>query len=143
MLASVAGEPSAEDLLEVRQRVMGALGGTRKRRWSLQWAAGVAALAALVLLFQQKRHSGVEMNRPPARTATIQHAPEAAELSRNFVREIPVLRRGPHLRAAGLRSIALTGPTEEAVIKITTSDPKVVILLPPDIQNDERTETND
>src|ERR1700733_8923575 len=71
MLASGAGEPSAEDLLDVRQRVMLALEGTRKRRVGFEWAAAVAALAVLVVLFPHRERRPVAIPSMPARIATV------------------------------------------------------------------------
>lgn len=142
MLASVAAEPSTEDLLEVRQRVMHALDSTRKRHLGFQWAAAVAALAVLALLLHHKPHAKGEIYATAAKIATVQPPPVAPV--RATVQTKPVVRRSPRLHAPGLRSIALiTRPGEEPLIRIATADPKVLILLPPDPQKDERTESNE
>lgn len=136
-LASVAGEPSAEDLLDVRQRVMRALEGKSKRRIRFERAAAVAALVALIVLLHHRERPVAEIRSIPARIATV-HAPELAP------KAVAVVRRRPRLRAPGLQSVALVRrPGEEPLIKIATSDPKVVILLQPDTPKDERTESND
>ena len=136
-LASVAGEPSAEDLLDVRQRVMRALEGTTKRHIRFEWAAAVAALVALLVLLHHRERPVAEIHSIPARIATV-HASEPAP------KAVPVVRHRPRLRAPGMRSVALvTRPGEEPLIKVATSDPKVVILLQPDTPNNERTESND
>ncbi|HEX3681234.1 MAG TPA: hypothetical protein VHU83_01745 [Bryobacteraceae bacterium] len=137
ILAAMASEPSAEDLLEVRQRVMCALERTRKRRAGFEWAAAVAALAALIVLLPHRERPPAEIPPVPARVAPV-HAPAPAP------KAVAVVRRRPRLLAPGLRSVALvTRPGEEPLIKIATSDPNIVILLPPDTQKDERTESND
>jgi anti-sigma factor ChrR (cupin superfamily) len=137
MLANGAGEPSAEDLLDVRQRVMRALEATPKRRIGFRWAAAVAALAALAVWLQHRERPATEIHSIPARIATVR-APEPAP------KAVPMMQRRHRLPAPGLRSVALvTRPGEEPLIKIATSDPKVIILLQPDTPNDERTESND
>jgi hypothetical protein len=137
MLASGAGEPSAEDLLDVRQRVMLALEGTRKRRVGFEWAAAVAALAALVVLLPHRERRPAEISSVPARIAAV---PVPAPVPT----AVPIVRRRPRLRAPGLRSVVLvTRPGEEPLIKIATTNPNVVILLQPDTQDNERTESND
>jgi hypothetical protein len=136
MLPGVAGEPSPGDLLDVRQRVMRALERTRKQRIRWQWAPAVAALVALFVLLSHKERPMAEIHPIAARVATV-HATLPAQ------KAVPIVRRRRRLGAPGLRSIALVmRPGEEPVIEIATSDPKVVILLPP-TQNNEGTESND
>ena len=135
MLASAGVQPSTGDLQEVRQRVLGALGKKTKRRSYLGWAAVAAALAVTALLLPYKQPAPVEPTRiaaarPPAPPA------HGAEIS--------VVRHERHPRGAGLRSVALIARAGEAPsIKIVTADPSIVILLPPEPQGNERTESND
>ena len=140
VLASDAGEPSAEDLLDVRQRVMRTLESTRRQRISFRWAAAVAALAALVVLLRHREHPAAEIHSVPATVATVRAPAPAPAVKAAAV----VVRHRARLRAPGLRSVALvTRRGEEPLIKIATTDPKVVILLQPDTQDNERTESND
>jgi hypothetical protein len=136
LLAGLRGEPSTEDLHEVRQRVLGALNKSRKRRFYLGWAAAAAATAVVALLVPHKHFVPVEPPRLP-----VMRPPAPPTM---LAQEIPVARQKTRRPSAGIRSVALIargGGTPS--IKIVTADPSVVILLPPDSQDNERTQSND
>jgi|SRR5579875_3131167 len=141
-LAGVAAEPSPEDLSEVRRRVLRVLDGRKKRVAGWQAAAAVAALAVLALLVWH-REPPREVHRAQASVAAVKTPVMQAPL-RAPVQKIPTVHHQRRVRAPGLRSVALVMQAGKApLIKIATSDPGVIILLPPDTTNDERTESND
>lgn len=135
-------EPAPGDLRELRSQTMRAI-ESNTTRWRAWWASAAAAAIALIILFHVNRVPTNEIH-PPGQSLIALETPE-----RVFRLEIPVRvaareRTLPRRPAPGLRSIALVaaaGP--EPAMKITTSDPNIVILLPPDSPSEERTETND
>jgi anti-sigma factor RsiW len=141
IFASLPAEPATDDLLAVRARVLEAL--NRHRKWQKvgKWALTAAAAAALVVL--------VRLQRPPvihqrAIATAQQNAPQPIPAPHRRPQTLPVVHRRPHPVQPGLRSIALiTAPGQSPMIRMTTSDPNVIILLPPDLQSDERTQSND
>jgi predicted anti-sigma-YlaC factor YlaD len=137
LLARVTAEPPAKELQEVRQRVMAALHKNRRRRLYFEWAAAAAAIAVTALLLPHKHSVPV---KPHTVAVANVPAPRAVQ-----AQEVPVVRHTPRRRrSAGLRSIALiTRPGEAPSIKITTADPSVVILLPPETRQIERTDSDD
>ena len=139
MLMHAAVEPSAGELLEVRRRVIGALEGRRQWRIAFQWAAAAAALVALAVLLHPKHRSASLV--PPAPKIAIVQPPLVAPAPIISAQRVLVKHRP---RLAGMRSVALvTRPGEEPFMKIATTDPNIIILLPPDAQNQKRTESND
>lgn len=134
LLESFPAEPEPPDLLAVRTGVIRALENGR-RRHRVEWAVVAAAGAALLLFtFPEKR-----LLAPRAPAVHVQHSGEARSRPSAPVRAVPVIRRQrrtprPRLVTAAL----LSQPGNAPVIRMTTSNPNVVILLPPDSQSDER-----
>jgi anti-sigma factor RsiW len=143
VFSSLRAEPSPKNVRDVRTRVMQAIQNESKPHCILKWAPAAAAVIAVVLLlYGNQRPVAKNPVRPPL--AAVQHAPEAASWPSAPVHTVRAASRVRHRPAAGLRSIALLTAADHApTIKITTSDPKVIILLPPDSSSDERTQTND
>jgi hypothetical protein len=136
LLTGLAGEPSTEDLQEVRRRVLVALDKNRKRHRYLEWAAAAPVIAVAALLLPHKHQVPVQ---PPTMPVLRVPAPPAV-----LAQEVPIARHKIRRPSAGLRSVALIARAgEEPSIKIMTADPSVVILLPPDSRDDERTQSND
>lgn len=143
-LAEVPAEPSPEDLLEVRRRVLRSVSSRKKWRAGLQWGAGLAAAAALLLVLRpsERPRPGT---RTPLRTVAVTPAPPMLSTPMHIAAaRASAPPRKPRLRAPGLQSAALiTRAGQAPLIKIATSDPNVIILLPPDTEDDERTQSND
>ncbi|MBV9760156.1 MAG: hypothetical protein JO340_06300 [Acidobacteriaceae bacterium] len=142
VLATPAAEPDAKDLQNVRRRVMENLPRGVERRWRFEWAIALAALIALVIFLNRSLHS-------PAPLPVVPAQPVAAALLAQLpsspiaIKELAMPRRASP-RAPGLGSIALVArPDREPLIKIATTDPKIVILLTPSSPNEERTESNE
>jgi hypothetical protein len=141
--APEAWEPESGDLQEVRQRVMLALPVAHKPRWRIEWALAAATLLALLVLLSRNSHSPVEPHTNLANSPLLQ-MPGQLPSSPVAVTDLAAPRPRRRLLAPGLRSIALvTRPDRQSLIRIVTTDPNVVILLPANPQNDERTESNE
>lgn len=136
---SLRAEPPPSDVREVRTRVMQAIQNESKPHRILKWAPAAAAAIAVILLFRGNQSPATKNPvRPPV--VAVEHAPEAASWPSAPVHAVRAARRIHHRPAAGLRSIALlTAANHEPIMKITTSDPNVIILLSPDSSPDERT----
>ncbi len=123
LLERFSAEPTAEQFSEVRRAVMSAL-ADHKKRWSALLTAAAAAAVVLFAMFHVQRapvyvHPAVVVRNL---------APESIVPS--LPRAVQVRRKIHHSAAPGLRSVELIAREDEApLIKMTTSDPNVVILL--------------
>src|SRR5579875_1423173 len=113
-------EPSDADLLEVRRRVMARL---RPRVW--RWAVASIAAAAAVLLLSVY---GTKTTAPKPSVV-----PVVARTTNSVRVDLPVVQHMRHARRTpqgGIRSVDLIAQKDgPPLIKITTQDPNVVILL--------------
>jgi anti-sigma factor ChrR (cupin superfamily) len=136
---SLRSEPSPHDVCDVRTRVMQAIQNRPKPHRILQWAPAAAAVIAAILLFLGNQEP-VAKKRVQPPFAVVRQAPKAASWPSAPVRAVRAVRRIHNRPAAGLKSIALLTAADRApTAKITTSDPNVIILLPPDSSSNERT----
>ncbi len=124
LIDTFSAEPTPEQLSEVRRAVMSHL-ADHKNRWSAP-LAGMAAAAAAVLFATLYTHRA-PVYIPPV--VTVRHvAPERRVVS--LPPALHVNRKIHHRPAAGLRSVELIAREDQApLIKMTTADPNVVILL--------------
>ena len=142
IFSSLRAEPSPSDVQDVRRRVMRAIQNESNPYRMVKWAPAAAAAIAAILLFQGNQKP-VTRSQVPPRLAAVQH-PEAPFPPSAPAHAVRAVRRIHHRPAPGLRSIALlTSANHSPIMKITTSDPNVIILLPPDSSSDERTQTNE
>lgn len=126
-LASSLIDPAADDLSDVRDRIREKLRQRQGGHW--RWASYAAgAAAAIALIFAAAVHKPAAVPRP---------APVIARLTPHEVPrlEIPQApesishRRPAWHRDAGMRSVDLIARADQPpLIKMTTSDPSVVIL---------------
>jgi hypothetical protein len=141
ILTSIPAEPDTADLAELRTAVMETLSQTANRQRILKWAVAATAAGVLVtglLLHQTDRELVRRPDLPPV--ASAQHKPDMAPKPEAVIRSVRVVRRRQHRPTPGLTSIALTTTNGQApLIKVTTSDPNVIILLPADSESQERT----
>lgn len=144
VLESAFGEPSEEDLFEVRERVVNRL---HKRKqavhlWRWSTAAAAAAIVTAVLLFHPKQPQQETPNPAPVTTAYLQvHYEPLAQISMpNLNTQFRPARSRHSHPAPGLRSVTLIAERDgPPILKMTTSDPNVVIFW----QLNERTRTRD
>jgi anti-sigma factor RsiW len=135
-----------DDLNDVRQRVLNQVNTARAWRRRFEWAAAAAALIALAVLLHREPSPRVEMRSATTATAAMPNAVTATATARpdQRVSVVPVVRHKRAGRSAGLRSIALiTRQGNGDLIRITTADPNVVILLPSGSVSEERTQSNE
>jgi hypothetical protein len=140
LLANSRCEPAEEDLQEVRTRVMSRLEKQARTEHRLRWSAGVAAAAAIfaLCLFHLNPSQPTTVSLPsaprrPMPPATEQIARSAPDAKRKTIHVHCV-------ETPGLRSVALIARADgTSLIKMTTTDPNVVILLP----SEERTKLNE
>ncbi|HEX7362413.1 MAG TPA: hypothetical protein VF283_18120 [Bryobacteraceae bacterium] len=135
LLASVGDEPAAEDLAEVRRRVLGRLKRRQRPVWAWSTAAAVATGVALACFLEYP----AEPPLPAApQIAAVPPALQEAAAQQPPERRPQPGRAGPTRVAPGIRSVALVNqPDGPPLIKIATTDPRVLILL----ASDERTKT--
>lgn len=127
-VAAALIDPAADELFEVRERVSAKL--RERPAGRLQWAGWAAAAAvavvALILI-------GVEYKPPitpkPAPAVAQLKPPEVPRLEIPQLRTAVLHKRRVRHREAGLRSVDLIARADQPpVIKMTTTDPNVVIL---------------
>lgn len=126
LVTSSCREPELLDLYEVRERVNSRLAAAEGRKHWMWGLAGAAAMASvLVSLFiirqQPQKSDPVQLAAQP---------PSPLMLPPPRLTELPIMHRGamPHLKP-GVRSVALITRAEEPpLIRMTTTDPNVVIL---------------
>ncbi len=128
-----AQDPKPDELRELRAGIARKLGeGVRGvPSWTL-WAAATAAAIALLFVSRFRQPSVTQVRVPEMLwirpVLPVPHLELAAV--RRTRRE--ATRREPTLREPGIQTVALlTRPDEPSFIKITTSDPNVVILWQP------------
>ncbi|MGH9625332.1 MAG: anti-sigma factor family protein [Bryobacteraceae bacterium] len=133
LLASVADEPAAENLAEVRRLVLGRLRRPRRAVWTWSAAAALAAGVALACFLEYP----AEPPLPAApQIAAVPAAPQEIAAQEPPERRPQPRRADPTAVAPGIRSVALVSqPDGPPLIKIATTDPHVTILL----ASDERT----
>ena len=130
-LSGALPDPAAHDLAQVRTRLAERLAGQRGRQWTW-WLAVATAAIALVLLTMNVQHcKSVAPERPsrvaqtePTANARMEHAVQPAPM------RMAVAHRRPRAkRKEGLRAVALLARADRPpLLKMTTYDPKVVIL---------------
>ena len=135
------GEPAAEDLRGVRQVVVQRLRKRKgvARQWALVAATAAAAIVAVVLLFHGKQPPRVTTNSLAITTAylRIPYQPLVEPSIPNLAVSLEHARITRHHPAPGLRNVTLLAERDgPPILKMTTSDPDVVILW----QLDERTQ---
>lgn len=143
IFATFPAEPAVDDLRDLRLRTLQAVDSTARHRRTWRWASASAVAAVVLALLLFRPHSA-PTKQTPSIPAQIQTAALPAQSPRPL-HSIPAVRHFPHRRVTqpGIKSvsfIASAGP--EPTLKITTSDPNVIILLPPD-SPDQRTPAHD
>jgi hypothetical protein len=141
LLAEAFREPVWDDLTELRQRIAGRV--RARRSTQKQWIWWLSGAAAMVLLFFLGVHRPPEVayRAPVNTTAHVTKprnpapAPPEPHPSPRTRAEMVRVKRRPV--APGIRSVALiTRADQPPVIRISTTDPNVIILW----QSDEGTE---
>jgi hypothetical protein len=141
LLTEAFREPVRDDLAELRQRITDRVRsrGSSQKQW-IWWLSGAAAM--VLLLFLGVHRPAEVVYRPPVNTAAHVTKPQ------NLVPALPEPHPSPRARAEmvrvkrrrvapGIRSVVLiTRADQPPVIRISTSDPNVIILW----QSDEGTE---
>jgi hypothetical protein len=130
-LLSTLREPAADELLDVRRRVLQRLEGQKGRRKQWIWAtAAVAVVVIAFLLFPWQQSRRVVYPE----TATTYHlwAPYR-QIARpsipNLAANVESRRGNRNDPAPGLRTVSLLSERDgPQILKMTTSDPEVVIL---------------
>jgi anti-sigma factor RsiW len=126
LLAASVQDPELEELRELRDGIAARLSSGRRRAESWIWWAGAGAAAAIALLFASTFHQPVAAPVKAPETLWLKPALPAPHL------EMAVVRKKRIRRESGIRTVALlTRPDEPSFIKMTTSDPNVVILWQP------------
>jgi hypothetical protein len=140
LLAEAFREPVWDDLMELRQRIADRV---RARRSTQQWIWWLSGAAAMVLFLFLGVHRPSEVAyRVPVNTAAhvtkprnLAPVPPEPHPSPRTRAEMVRVKRRPV--APGIRSVALiTRADQPPVIRISTTDPNVIILW----QSDEGTE---
>jgi anti-sigma factor RsiW len=135
-------EPAADELLDVRRRVLQRLEGQRPPRRDWIWGtAAVAAIVVAMMLFPS--HSSRRKITADPATASYLRVPyhQVVQPSLpNIPADVDSRRASRHRLEPGLRSVALLSQRDgPPILKMTTSDPEVVILW----QLTERTRGNE
>lgn len=140
VLGGATDEPAQEQLAEVRRSVRARLGKRHAHVW--QWGAAAAAAAALVICFFAGYRTAplqqIAMTPPAAPALSIAATkPDKDAYASGSVSADRKLRKRVAVRP-GIKSLALVAQSQGPPwIKITTTDPHVLILL----ASDERTKT--
>lgn len=141
MLQLGSGEPAADDLRAVREGVIQQLRTRNETARHWVWAAGAAAAAIVVavLLLHGKQPPRTAMTARATTMAYLQAGYQPlVELSiPNLAVSTEHARTRQHHAAPGLRTVTLLAERDgPPILRMTTSDPNVVILW----QLDERTQ---
>ena len=137
-------EPTADDLRAVRQVLVRRLGQRKQAagRWAWVMATAAAATIATVVLFNWKQSPLPTANSLATSTAFLRvpYQPLFEPSIPNLRVAVEPVRARPHRPAPGLRTVTLLAEGDgPPILRMTTSDPNVVILW----QLDERTRTRD
>ena len=137
-------EPAEEDVRALHEAVMLRVRRQRARRHGLRWltAGAVAAFAAFCVLQTGRTPEIKQTQERPVVAAVEMPIVKLPPLQPISARFTPLPHRRP---TPGLRSVALiTPPNGPPLIKLITTDPNVVILLPSDeASSTERTQSNE
>ena len=132
VLLSNLREPAAEELIDVRRRVLSQLEKERRATGNWIWAAAAAVAAIVVAFFlfpwQQSRRV---VHRAPAITSYLRapYRQIARPTIPNLAATVEPRRASRKELAPGLRTVSLLSERDgPPILKITTSDPEVVIL---------------
>lgn len=131
MLGGIAGEPEPEDLTGVRSRVLSRLNHGRRKVWG--WAAAAAAVVALIGFSEYCNEPEPSLPAPPqvAAIPLVSSAFTASSPSAGNWRERRLQAERP--AQPGIKAVALISqPKGPPLIKISTTDPHVLILLASD-----------
>ena len=132
-LRDFAVEPDDEDLCRVRESVANRMAaGRRGSLWNWRWAwlpAGLAAASVLTFVGLHRTPPPEPIKIVQARTLPPQPLPQVPlviALAEPKPKVKPV-----HQQEAGLRTVSLLARSDgSSVLRITTADPNVLILLP-------------
>lgn len=140
LLARCGPEPSEQDRLALHNSVLSKIQSQPRRPRIWVWGTAAAAAALMLLLFRA-------FTREPRQSADLPRSSFVAVLQPiRLTLPLPPRMAVPHRAIrSGLRSVALiTRSDAPPIVKMTTSDPKVVILLQiGNAQPQERTEINE
>ena len=132
VLLSGLGEPKAHELVDVRRRVLLQLEEQRRGTGNWMWATAVAVAAILValLLFPWQQSRRVIQ---PDLAATYHLQAPYRQITRpsipNLAPNVGSKRDNRNEPAPGLRTVSLLSERDgPQILKMTTSDPEVVIL---------------
>ena len=131
-LRELAVEPAGEDLRLMRESVSRQIAaGKRRPRWNWRWAWLPGAIAAAAVL----TFVGVHRTLPPKPVKILQARtlpPPLPQVPLVIVlaKPKPIIKR-LYQQEAGLRTVSLlAGKNGSSVLRMTTADPNVLILLP-------------
>lgn len=142
ILETAIQEPSGDDLRDVRLQVMQRI--ERRKRVTQHWrwlaAAAAVVIAAVLLAHLRLPRNTINSRSVTAAELRISYQPLIETSLPNLEFNTRHLQTKPHQSAPGIRKVTLlaerNGPP---ILKMTTSDPDVVILW----QLDERTQRHD
>lgn len=121
-------EPAADELRSVRHRVVQRLQKQAGGRWIWVTAAAAIIVAGLFLNWKQPRRAR-HSNTVATAYLRVPYRPKVQMSIPNLTANVEPVRARRHHPAPGLRTVALLAERDgPPILKMTTSDPDVVIL---------------
>ena len=132
VLLSSLREPAADELVDVRRRVLLQVREQRRATGNWIWATGMAVAAIIIAFFLFPWQQSRRVVHPDPATTSHLRAPYrqiARPTIPNLAGNVGSMRRNRNEPAPGLRTVSLLSERDgPQILKMTTSDPEVVIL---------------